>query len=135
MSMANDSIDDLEIASASVVKQAAHDFSAALAEAQQFTAFEQATLRFRQDEAAQKDMQAYKEKQQSLRPLLKAHAVNPADQTELERLHDAWMAHDTVLEYLEAQAELVSFCQSLGDLLSEMLDLDFPATCAASCCS
>ena len=134
MSMATNSIDDLEIAPASVVKQAAHDFAAALAELQQFKTFEQATLRFRQDEAAQKDMQAYKEKQQELRPLMRTGGVNPADHAELERLHDAWLAHDTVLEYLEAQAELVGYCQTLGDLLSEMLGLDFPAACAASCC-
>lgn len=132
--MINESIDNLEIASASVVKQAAHDFAAALAESQQFTTFEQATLRFRQDEAAQKDMQAYKERQQELRPLMRTGGVNPADQAELEHLHATWMAHDTVLEYLEAQTELVGYCQTLGDMLSEMLGLDFPATCAASCC-
>jgi cell fate (sporulation/competence/biofilm development) regulator YlbF (YheA/YmcA/DUF963 family) len=69
--MATDSIDNLEIAPASVVKQAAHDFAAALTESQQFKTFEQVTFRFRQDEAAQKDMHAYKEKQQELRPLMR----------------------------------------------------------------
>lgn len=132
--MANEPLDELEIAPAFVVKQAAHDFTAALTESQQFKTFEQATLRFRQDEAAQRDMQAYKEKQQELRPLMRIGEVNPAAQRELELLHDAWLAHDTVLEYLEAQAELVGYCQTLGDLLSGMLSLDFPATCAASCC-
>lgn len=132
--MANKPLDELEIAPASVVKQAAHDFAAALAESQQFKTFEQATLRFRQDEAAQRDMQAYKEKQQELRPLMRSGGISPAARRELELLHDAWLAHDTVLEYLEAQAELVGYCQTLGDLLSEMLGLDFPAACAASCC-
>jgi hypothetical protein len=66
---------------------------------------------------------------------MKKNAVNPADQEELEHLHDAWLAHATVLEYLEAQSELVAYCQSLGDLLSEMLGIDFPAACAASCCN
>jgi len=132
--MANKPLDELEIAPASVVKQATHDFAAALAESQQFKTFEQATLRFRQDEAAQKDMQAYREKQQELRSPMRIGGVDPAAQAELERLHDAWLAHETVLEYLEAQAELVGYCQTLGDLLSGMLGLDFPATCAASCC-
>ena len=130
-----DNLNELEIAPVAVVKQAAHDFAAALAESQQFKNFEQATIRFRQDEAAQKDMQAYREKQQELRPLMQRNAVNPTDQAELEHLHDAWLAHETVLEYLEAQSELVGYCQTLGDLLSEMVGFDFPAACAASCCS
>lgn len=133
--MTNDTINELEIAPAAVVKQAAYDFAEALADTQQFKNYEQTTLRFRQDEAAQKDMQAYREKQQLLRPLMNKNAVNPTDQAELERLHDAWLAHSSVLEYLEAQAELVGLCQSLGGLLSEMVGFDFPATCATSCCS
>lgn len=133
--MENNPIDNLEVASVLVVKQAAHDFAAALAETQQFKSFEQTTLRYRLDEAAQKDMQAYRVKQQELRPLIRRKALNPADQAELERLHDAWLAHETVLEYLEAQAEMVGLCQSLGDMLSEMVGLDFPAASASSCCS
>lgn len=132
--MINDPIKEIEIASETVVKQAAHDFAAGLAETQTFKNYEQATLRFHQDESAQKDMQTYREKQQSLRPLMKNNAVNPTDQAELEHLYDAWLAHASVMEYLEAQEELVAFCQSLGDLLTEMLGLDFPATCATSCC-
>ena len=133
--MKDNLIDDLKIAPVAVVKQAAHDFAAELAESQQFKTFEQATMRFRLDETAQKDMQAYREKQQELRPLMKKNAVNPVDQEELEHLHDAWLAHATVLEYLEAQSELVAYCQSLGDLLSETIGLDFPTACAASCCN
>jgi cell fate (sporulation/competence/biofilm development) regulator YlbF (YheA/YmcA/DUF963 family) len=132
--MEDTTINTLEIAPVSVVKQAAHDFAAALAESQQFKDFEQTAYRFRRDEDAQKDMQAYREKQQELRPLIQRNAVPPTAQAELEHLHDAWLAHPSVLEYLEAQAELVGLCQSLGDLLSEMVGFDFPAACASSCC-
>lgn len=75
-------MNDLEIAPATVVKEAAHGFAAVLAELQQFKTFEQLTLRFRQDEAAQKDMQAYQQKQQSLRVLRRLNAVSPVDQAE-----------------------------------------------------
>ena len=132
--MINDPIKEINIASGTEVKQTAHDFASALAETQPFKNYEQATLRFHQDASTQKDMQEYREKQQSLRPQMKKDAVNPTDQAELEHLHDAWLAHATVLEYLEAQEELVAFCQSLGDLLTEMLGLDFPGTCVTSCC-
>lgn len=132
--MANKPLDELDISPASVVMQAARDFAAALADSQQFKAYEQVTLRYRQDEAAQKDMQAYREKQQSLRFQMKAHAITPEDQAILDQLHSAWLAHASVMEYLEVQAELVAFCQSLGDLLTETVGFDFPATCATSCC-
>ena len=132
--MEDTTINTLEIVPASVVKQAAHDFAAALAEMQQFKDFEQTAYRFRRDEDAQKDMQAYREKQQELRPLIQRSAVPPTAKAELEHLHDAWLAHPSVLEYLEAQAELVGLCQSLGDLLSEMVGLDFPAACSLNCC-
>jgi cell fate (sporulation/competence/biofilm development) regulator YlbF (YheA/YmcA/DUF963 family) len=133
--MGNDLKEELETAPAIVAKQAAHDFAAVLAESQQFKNYEESTLRFRQDEAAQKDMQAYREKQQSLRPLMKINAVNPTDQAELERLYNAWIAHSSVLEYLEAQSVLTALCQSLGDILSEMLGMDFSTASAVSCCS
>jgi cell fate (sporulation/competence/biofilm development) regulator YlbF (YheA/YmcA/DUF963 family) len=133
--MENDLKEELETAPVIVAKQAAHDFAAVLAESQQFKNYEESTLRFRQDEAAQKDMQAYREKQQSLRPLIKINAVNPTDQAELERLYNAWIAHSSVLEYLEAQSVLTALCQSLGDMLSEMLGMDFSTASAVSCCS
>ncbi|HEX7620076.1 MAG TPA: YlbF family regulator [Anaerolineales bacterium] len=133
--MGNDLKEELETAPAIVAKQPAHDFAAVLAESQQFKNYEESTLRFRQDEAAQKDMQAYREKQQSLRPLMKINAVNTTDQAELERLYNAWIAHSSVLEYLEAQSVLTALCQSLGDMLSEMLGMDFSTASAVSCCS
>ncbi len=133
--MENDLKEELKIAPAPLAKQAAHDFAAVLAESQQFKNYEGSMLRFRQDEAAQKDMQAYRDKQQSLRPLMKINAVNPTDQGELERLYNAWIAHSSVLEYLEAQSELTALCQSLGDMLSQMLGMDFSTASAVSCCS
>ena len=128
-------LNTIDVASPAVVLSAGRNFAAVVAESQQFKNYERATIRFRQDEAAQKDMQAYREKQQSLRPLMKIHAVNPTDEAELKRLYNAWIAHSSVLEYLEAQTELTALCQSLGDIVSEMLGMDFPTASTASCCS
>ncbi len=38
------------------------------------------------------------------------------------------------MEYLAAQQELVTMCQSLGDILSEETGLDFPAACSSGSC-
>jgi len=126
--------EDIEIASPSVVRQAARDFAAALAETQQFKAFEQTAYAFRQDQAAQQAMQAYQQKQQSLRALLMLNALSAEQRDELERLQSAFINQPVVQEYFTAQAELATLCQALGDTLSESIGLNYAAACGVSCC-
>jgi cell fate (sporulation/competence/biofilm development) regulator YlbF (YheA/YmcA/DUF963 family) len=126
--------EDIEMASPSVVKQAARDFAAALAETPQFIAFEQAAYAFRQDQTAQQVMQAYQQKQQSLRALVMLNALSAEQRDELERLQSAFINHPVVQEYFTAQAELATLCQALGDALSESIGLNYAAACGVSCC-
>ena len=127
-------IDDIEIAPPSVVKQAAHDFAAALAETPQFKAFEQAAYAFRQDQAAQQAVQAYQQKQQSLRALLMLNALSVEQREELERLKSVFINLPVVQEFFNAQTELATLCQALGDALSESIGMNYTAACGASCC-
>lgn len=126
--------DDIEITSPSVVKQAARDFAATLAETPQFKAFEQAADRFQQDRVAQEALRAYQEKQTSWRALLMLNALSPEQRTELESLQSAFVTQPVVQEYLKAQTELVTLCQAVGDRLSEALGLNYAAACGVSCC-
>ena len=126
--------ENIEIASPSVVKQAARDFAAALAETPQFKAFEQTAYAFRQDLTAQQAMQAYQQKQQSLRALLMLNALSAEQRDELERLQGAFINQPVVQEYFTAQAELATLCQALGDALSESIGLNYAASCGVSCC-
>ena len=132
--MVNMISEDIEMASPSVVKQAARDFAAALAETPQFIAFEQAAYAFRQDQTAQQAMQAYQQQQQSLRALLMLNALNAEQRDELERLKSAFINQPVVQEYFTAQAELATLCQALGDALSESIGLNYAAACGVSCC-
>ena len=125
---------DSDLAPRSVVLGVARDFAAALAETPQFKAFEQAADRFRQDQEAQQVMQAYQQKQHALRALLMLNAVSTEEQAELERLHHVFVTHPIVQNYFEAQTELASLCQTLGDALSESLGLNYAAACGVSCC-
>ena len=132
--MTNGTLDDLDIAPASVVKQAAHDFAAALAKTPQFKTFEQALERFRQDQTAQQAMRAFQEKQTSWRALLMLNALSPEQKMELEDLQNAFFSQPVVQEYLTAQSEFTELCQSLGDALSEAIGLNYAAACGVSCC-
>lgn len=126
--------EDIAMASPSIVKQAARDFAAALADTQQFKVFEQTAYAFRQDQTAQKAMQTYKQKQQSLSALLMLNALSAEQRNELEDLQSAFINQIVVQEYFTAQAELATLCQALGDALSEAIGLNYAASCGASCC-
>lgn len=126
--------DDIEIAPPSVMLRAASDFAAALAETPQFQSFEQAAERFRQDQAAQQAMEAYRKKQMDWRPLLMLNALSAEQTAELESLQNAFMNQPIVHEYSNAQAELATLCQALGDALSESIGLNYAAACGVSCC-
>jgi cell fate (sporulation/competence/biofilm development) regulator YlbF (YheA/YmcA/DUF963 family) len=128
------SSDTLEIAPPSVVRQAARDFASALAETPQFKDFELADLAFRQDQVAQQAMQAYLEKQQSLRAMQMLNALSAEQRDELGRLQDAFINQPVVQEYFTAQAQLASLCQALGDALSGSISLNYAAACGVSCC-
>ena len=126
--------DNIEIAPAEVVKQAARDFAAALVETPQFNTFEEIADRLRQDQAAQQAMEAYQEKQTAWRALLMLNALSAEQRDELEGLRTAFIDQPVVKEYLAAQTELVTLCQVLGDALSESIGLNYAASCGASCC-
>jgi len=127
-------LNDLELAPPSVVRQAARDFAIALAETPQFKAFEQASERLRHDQAAQRAIEAYQAKQQSLQMLLMLNAVGREDQAELERLRQAFLAEPSVAAYLQAQADFAALCQAAADLLSRHIGLSFTAACGPGCC-
>jgi cell fate (sporulation/competence/biofilm development) regulator YlbF (YheA/YmcA/DUF963 family) len=132
--MDNRVFDDIEIAPPSVVRQAACDFAAALAATQQFKAFEKTAECFRQDQTAQQAMEAYQQKQQSLQALLMLNALSDEQRSELEQLHSGFINQPVAQDYLQAQTELVSLCQALGDVLSEATGLNYSAACKVSCC-
>ena len=132
--MENLASDNIEIAPPEVVKQAARDFAAALADTPEYKALDQAAGRFHDDEAAQHAMQAYQEKQMALRALLMLNALDDDQKAELEELRAAFMDRPVVQEYFNSQTEFVTLCQSLGDALSEAIGLNFAASCGASCC-
>ena len=132
--MTDQAINDIEVASPSVVKQAARNFASALAETPEFKSFEQVAERFRQDQAAQQAMAAYKEKQMAWRALMMLNALRPEQHSELDTLKNAFVSQPVVEEYFKAQSDLATLCQTLGDALSESIGLNYAAACGVSCC-
>ncbi len=127
-------VDDMEIAPPSVVKQAARDFASALSETPQFQVFEQAAGVFQKDETAQRAMQAFESKQQSLRALLMLNAAPAEEQQELESLRQAFFSQPSVVAYLAAQNDLMALSRACADLLSQATGLNYAASCGSCCC-
>lgn len=132
--MIREEINEIEMASPSVVRTAARDFAAVLVETPQFKAFEQASKALRNDKNAQRAMEAYQTKQMSLQALLMLNAVSAEEQAELESLRQTFITEPTVSAYFQAQSDLTVVCQAAADLLSKHLGLSFAAACGPGCC-
>ena len=127
-------LNDIEVASPSVVRTAARDFAAALAETPQFKAFEQAYEVLNKDDAAHQALSVYQAKAKSLRAMLMLNAVSEVERAELERLQNDYVTRPTVQAYASAEAELTVLCQQAAGMISESIGLNYAASCGASCC-
>ena len=125
---------ELELAPPEVVRQAARDFAVALSETPQFRAYEEATEHLNQDPMAQRAIDAFQAKQQSLQAMLMLNAISEADKAELQRLQRVFASTPAVVAYAQAQADLMAICQASADWLSGAIGLNYAAACGSGCC-
>ena len=125
---------EFEIVPPAMVRQAARDFAAALAETPQFSAFEEAQQMLRQDQNAQRVIGAYQSKQQSLRMSLMLGTTTPEERAELERLQEEFLNQPAIARLLHAQNDLMAVCRVTADRLSEPIGLSFAGACKKGCC-
>lgn len=125
---------ELELATASVVKQAARGFASALYKSEPFQTYEKAASHLHEDSEAQEAIRAFQEKQQSLKMMLMLNAVSEEDRAELEMLHKLMFTQPSVIDFVAAQQQLKTLCQILAGRLSNKISLDYASACGASCC-
>jgi len=113
------------------LSQTIQDFAAAIAETPEFQAYEQANLVLRQDQEAQRQLEAMQVAQPRARWGLPAADDGEAS---LETLRRRTMAHPTVKAYVDAQESLSGLCQDVNALLGDAMGTDFAAAAAPSCC-
>lgn len=126
---------ELEVAPRSTVMQAARQFAEVFSDTPQYREFEQAYLEFRQDSEAQNAIQAFQTKQASLKALIMLNAVSDKDRQELLRLQGLFLHQPSVQRYSKAQEELIAISQTIGDLISKAIGLDYGSSCrTGGCC-
>ncbi len=133
--MAEPQWNELEVASKEVVMHTAEQFAGVFTETPQYQAFEKAYTAYRQDREAQSALQEFQNKQASLKGLLMLNAVSDEDRLALQNLHDRFYLQPTVMQYAQAQIDLVALSQEIGDILSKSTGLDYGASCrTGGCC-
>ena len=116
------------------VHQAARAFAVALSETPEFQAFEDAAAALQNDPVARCAIEAYQQREQSLRALHMLGAVSPMELQELERLRRAYVEEPSVVAYVAAQEALTHLAQAGADRLTQQIGLDLVAACGGSCC-
>jgi cell fate (sporulation/competence/biofilm development) regulator YlbF (YheA/YmcA/DUF963 family) len=132
--MNNIELNDIEVASPSVVLAAARDFAAALSETPQYKAFEQTYKALSDDVVAHQALSAYQDKAKSLRAVLMLNATSETERAELEKLKNDYMMRPIVQAYAAAESELTTLCQQAAGMISAATGLNYAASCGASCC-
>jgi cell fate (sporulation/competence/biofilm development) regulator YlbF (YheA/YmcA/DUF963 family) len=132
--MEKQSWNELEVAPRSAIMEAAKQFAGVFAETTEFLAFEQAFFNYRKDEQAQRALKAFQQKQAELKPLIALNAVSEDDREELQRLQDDFNSLPSVMQYYQAQIDLVALSQEIGDRLSTAIGLDYASACRTSSC-
>jgi len=116
------------------VERAARRFAAALAETPTYRAFEEASVRFSDDEHAREAYHAFQARQRELQPMIMLGAASEEQKAELDQMYDAFVSERSASGLLDAQASLAALCSQLDVLLSQRLGLPFAATCSPGCC-
>lgn len=127
-------INEKELTPQTVVRQSAHEFARALAGTEQYTSFMRAVERLRSDQDAQQAIAAFQEKQKSVQMSSTSGAISTEDQAELKRLHQAFADKPLVIDYFQAQDDLMATCQAAATHLSRETGLNYPSSCTAGCC-
>lgn len=126
---------ELVVASKSEVMETAHRFTEALAETPQFRKFEVSYQVFHQDLEAQAAYRALMNKQQSLRMTMMLNAIDEEERLVLKQLEEQFYSYQSVQDFIQAQEALISLCQEIGDVLSDVVGLNFGLACrVGGCC-
>lgn len=128
-------LNELEVSPRSVTMQAARQFAEAFSDLAEYQNFERAYQAFRNDSAAQKALADFQKKQASLKIMIMLNSLSDEDRQELLRLQNEFYSQPTVVSYFQAQRELEAISQSLGDLISAAIGLDYGTSCrTGGCC-
>lgn len=110
------------------------NFSSSFSSSQEFKNYETAFSRMNQDAEAQKELSAYRQKQQEINQLFRQNGNREMALAQLEKLELELLKNAAIANFITAQKILMEICTEAGAVLSRNIGLDYAAVCAPSCC-
>jgi len=110
------------------------NFSSALSSSQEFKEYETTFSALNQDEVAQQELRAFKQKQQEINQLFRQNGDREKALAELGKLQSSLMKNPAIADHTAAQEELMVISTEAGTILSKNIGLDYAAVCGPSCC-
>ena len=132
--MNNELFEDLREDEKSRLTAAIWNFSSAFSSSQEYKKFETTYSVMNQDAVAQKELEAFKQKQQEINQLFRQNGDREKALAELGKLQTSLLKNPAIANYTAAQEALMAICTEAGDMLSKNIGLDYAAVCAPSCC-
>jgi cell fate (sporulation/competence/biofilm development) regulator YlbF (YheA/YmcA/DUF963 family) len=125
---------EIKISTEQDISNAIRDFTNALVETAHFKNYESASKRFKNDQKAQKALQAYQAKAKDVQTKQMFNTITQAEKKDLERLWQVFLEYKSVQGYFDAQGELQALCRACAQVISDNCGLDYATSCGVSCC-
>lgn len=134
--MNSQNVIEAQIVPKHVLIKSVEQFCQVFANASQYITYMQAKVDLNNDEAAHKAAQAYLRKKNSLRFVRKDSPEYDQALQEVQSLKEAYEELPVVRAYMTADTELRAISESVGQLLSSHIEMDFGLNCLSgnSCC-
>ena len=132
--MKNELFKELREDEKSRLSAAIWNFSTAFSSSQEYKKFETTYSMMNQDAVAQKELEAFKQKQQEINQLFRLNGDREKALAELGKSQASLLKNPTIANYSAAQEALMDICTEAGDILSKKIGLDYAAVCGPSCC-
>jgi cell fate (sporulation/competence/biofilm development) regulator YlbF (YheA/YmcA/DUF963 family) len=110
------------------------NFSEALSSSEEFKNYETTFSALNQDEAAQQELQTFRQKQQEINQLFRQNGDREKALTELGKLQSSLLKNPAITDHTAAQEALMTICSEAGASLSKNIGLDYATVCGPSCC-
>ena len=110
------------------------NFTSALSSSQEFKDYETTYTMMKQDTAAQKELETFKQKQQEINQIFKQNGNREKALAELEKNQTSLLKNIAIANHTAAQEAMIAICTEAGAMLSKNIELDYAAVCAPSCC-
>jgi len=111
------------------------EFAEALTSSPEFEAFNEAREQMMKDEGAQRMLQEFQKRQQSLQiAQMTGYSVSMEQINSLKEYQHKMLQHPTIKEFFQAQKEVSQLIQTTSNIISQKIGMNYGGSAGAGCC-